>query len=187
MTITKILSLAGCCVLLVAAGAIADRGENDGRGRMEGEKIHANLIGWQEVPSIASGGTAVFRARIADDDKSFDWELTYSGLTDVTQAHIHVGERAVSGNIFVWLCGNSPPLATKPAGVQACPTSAGTITGTATAADVIPSAAATAAQSIATGEFSKVLDAIRAGVAYANIHTLAHPPGEIRGQISHSH
>jgi hypothetical protein len=31
-----------------------------------------------------------------------------------------------------------------------------------------------------------MLDAIRAGAAYANVHTAARPGGEIRGQI-HSH
>jgi hypothetical protein len=29
-----------------------------------------------------------------------------------------------------------------------------------------------------------VLDAIRAGAAYANVHTSTYPGGEIRGQIS---
>src|SRR3954468_21278674 len=70
MTITKILSgFAACCALLVGAGARA----NDDHHSKDGEKVHADLAGWQEVPSIASGGTAVFRARIADDDLSFEW------------------------------------------------------------------------------------------------------------------
>ena len=44
-----------------------------------------------------------------------------------------------------------------------------------------------APQQLTANDLDEVLAAIRAGVAYANIHTVAHPPGEIRGQISHSH
>jgi hypothetical protein len=178
----KILSaFAGCAALLVSIAASADKHDHED----EGETVHAQLIGWQEVPSIASPGTAVFKARIADDDLSFDWELTYSGLPGITQSHIHVAQKGVSGGIVVWFCANNPPITNAPAGTQTCPTGAGTVRGTATAKDVVPNAATTTAQSIAVGELAKVLDAIRSGVAYANIHTVAHGPGEIRGQISH--
>jgi len=174
MTTRKILSaLAACGALLVAFGLAAHDDRDHDR-----ERLKAHLIGWQEVPALASGGTAVFRAKIADVDQSFGWELTYSGLTGVTQSHIHVGQRGVSGAIVIFLCTNLPNA---PAGttVAACPTSAGTVTGTATAANVI----GVPAQGVAAGDFATVLDAIRAGVAYANIHTVAHAPGEIRGQI----
>jgi hypothetical protein len=36
---------------------------------------------------------------------------------------------------------------------------------------------------IVAGELNEVIAAIRAGVAYANVHTLISPGGEIRGQI----
>jgi len=40
-----------------------------------------------------------------------------------------------------------------------------------------------AGQGIAPGEFSKVLEAIRSGVTYVNVHSVQFPPGEIRGQV----
>jgi hypothetical protein len=148
------------------------------------EKVNANLSGYQEVPTLSSGGAATFHARIADNEQSFDWVLTFSGLTNVLQSHIHFAAPAINGGIVVFLCtnlGNAPPGTTS--GTQACPTSAGTVSGTATPADVGPGATA---QGITAGEFAKVLQAIRAGVAYANIHTQQRPGGEVRGQI-HSH
>jgi hypothetical protein len=43
---------------------------------------------------------------------------------------------------------------------------------------------AIAAQGVAAGEFAEVVDAIRAGVTYANVHTFPiFTGGEIRGQI----
>jgi hypothetical protein len=100
----------------------------------------------------------------------------------VTQAHVHFAQRGVNGGIMVFLCSN---LGNGPAGTQACPP-AGTkdnpavVTGTFDAADIIGGANA---QGIAPGEFLKVLRAIRAGSAYANVHSDLFPGGEIRGQL----
>jgi len=169
----------GAALPLLFAMPIAAGDDHD-----RGEKVRASLAGYFEVPTLSSGGNATFRARIADDDQSFDWVLTYSGLTAVLQSHIHFAEPAINGGIVIFLCtnlGNAPPGTTS--GTQACPTSGGTVSGTATPADVGPGATA---QGITAGEFAKVLAAIRAGATYANIHTQQRPGGEIRGQI-HSH
>ncbi|HEX9821407.1 MAG TPA: CHRD domain-containing protein [Methylomirabilota bacterium] len=40
-------------------------------------------------------------------------------------------------------------------------------------------------QGILAGEFEEVVAAIRAGRTYANVHSAAFPPGEIRGQLRH--
>lgn len=179
----KSLAAAAVFCLSLAGFGLAAHDRDDGDDR-DAEKLTANLIGWQEVPAIASAGTATFRARIAADDSSFDWELTYSGLTNVTQSHIHVGQKGVSGSIVIFLCtnlGNAAPPAVA-SSVKTCPPSAGTVTGTATAANVI----GVAAQGIPAGGFAVVLDAIRNGAAYANLHTAAHAGGEIRGQL-HEH
>ena len=87
----------------------------------------------------------------------------------------------MNGSIVIWLCGTgtTQPLAGPP-GTQTCPQS-GTITGHITAANVI--AASQTAQQIAAGELDEVIRAIRAGVAYANVHTNLSTGGEIRGQI----
>ncbi len=152
---------------------------NDDHGKAE--KVRADLSGYHEVPTNSSGGSASFRARIANDDQSFDWVLTYSGLVNVLQAHIHFAAPAINGPIVIFLCtnlGNATPGTTS--GTQACPTTGGTVTGTAVPADVGPSAAGLG---IPAGDFAKVLDAIRSGAAYANVHTQLRPGGEIRGQV----
>jgi hypothetical protein len=38
-------------------------------------------------------------------------------------------------------------------------------------------------QGIAAGQFEEFVEALRAGIAYANVHTTGFPGGEIRGQL----
>ena len=60
----------------------------------------------------------------------------------------------------------------------------GTVKGTITPAKVL----AQTLQGIAgSGNFDELVDAIRAGTTYANVHTTLFTPGEIRGQIPGSH
>ncbi len=148
------------------------------------DRIQANLIGYEEVPSVSTPAHGKFTAIIAKDDQSISYELSYSDLVGtVQQAHIHFAQKAVNGSIVVWLCQTATTPA--PAAVANitpnCPQS-GTVTGTITPANVI--AASTTSQMIVAGELDEVIAAIRAGVAYANVHaTPLNPGGEIRGQI----
>jgi hypothetical protein len=139
----------------------------------------AKLTGYEEVPAISSLGEGKCRVRINGDETALDVELSYSGLENVQQAHIHFAEAAVNGGIVLFLCSN---LGNGPAGTLPCPESAGTVETTLTAADVIAGASA---QGIDPGELNEVIDAIRADTAYCNVHTAAHPAGEIRGQFWH--
>jgi hypothetical protein len=144
------------------------------------ERLKALLNGYQEVPAVSTVASGEFRATIGDDDQSIDYELTYSGLQGtVTQSHIHVGQRSVNGSIVIWLCGTTTNPG--PAGTQTCPQS-GTITGTITAANVVAGAPPNP-QQLNAGDLDDVIAAIRARVAYANVHTDLSPGGEIRGQI----
>jgi hypothetical protein len=140
------------------------------------------LVGYEEVPAVSTAADGEFRARIAEDDSSIQYELSYRELEGaVLQAHIHLGQPGVNGGISVWLCGNAnanPPV-NPPAGTQPCPAPPATITGTITPADVV----GPAAQGIAPGEFGELLRAMRAGATYVNVHTTKFPGGEIRSQI----
>jgi hypothetical protein len=101
------------------------------------------------------------------------FELTYEQLSaPPLVAHVHFGQRSVNGGVSFFLCGGG--------GKPPCPAStSGTVTGTVVAADVI----GPTAQDIAPGNLAGILQMIRAGFGYANMHTPLHPGGEIRGQI----
>jgi hypothetical protein len=159
--------VAGALVTLPLA-AFSDR---------EAKRFDADLSGYNEVPTLSSPAKADFDADINRAETEIDYKVTYSGFeTPVLQAHLHLGKRAVNGGIMVFICSN---LGNGPAGTPACPANAGTVTGTWTAASVV----GPAAQGIAATEFAEVIAAIRAGAAYANIHSQAFPAGEIRDQL----
>jgi hypothetical protein len=146
------------------------------------EHIQATLTGYEEVPVVSTVASGEFVATISNDGQSIDYALTYSGLQGtVTQSHIHVAQLSVAGSIVIWLCGTASNPG--PAGTQTCPQS-GTITGTITAADVV--AGSIVSQQLKAGQLDEVIVAMRAGTAYANVHTNLSPGGEIRGQISAS-
>jgi hypothetical protein len=140
----------------------------------------ARFLGVNETPSVSTDATATLTVQIngSGDTATIHYTLTiFPGLrAPVTQAHIHFGQARVAAGIMVFLCGTATNPG--PAGTPTCPQS-GTVSRTVTAADVVgPSA-----QGIAAGEMGRVVDAIRAGAAYGNVHSTMFPAGETRGQL----
>jgi hypothetical protein len=138
------------------------------------------LNGYEENPDISTLGTGSFTARLSDDGQSIHYKLSYSGLEGaVTQSHVHFGKPAINGGISFFLCGTpgfQPPAPT-PA-PPTCPQS-GTVEDDIVAADVI----GPATQGIEVGNLAEILAAMRAGHAYANVHSTKWPGGEIRAQL----
>lgn len=147
------------------------------------DNFGARLRGNEEVPPISTLGQAFFFASLNDAENALSYSLVYFGLQGtVIQAHIHYAQPGVNGAIVLFLCTNLAP----PAGVPvppACPNGPGQnlVTGALTAANVIT----VAAQGIGAGEFSEVIDAIRAQSTYINVHTDLFPGGEVRGRLTH--
>jgi hypothetical protein len=141
-------------------------------------QIRAELRGANEVPPIATAGKATLEARVDPTTAQIAFELTYSGLQGGDPplfAHIHFGPPRVNGGVMVFFCGGG--------GKPACPAQ-GTggpvvITGVIVPTDVV----GPTAQGINPGDFADVVNAIKSGLAYANIHTTKYPTGEIRGKV----
>jgi hypothetical protein len=171
---TKLSVLVAVSAALVASTASAD------------DKIRAKLIGFQEVPVVSTEATATFEAVISPNGDAIDYEMTYTGMQGpVTQSHVHVGQRGVNGGVVLWICGSTiaTPPNPGPAGTPTCTSPNGHFVGTWRPGNV----QTLVTQQFATGELDEVIAAIRAGVAYANVHTLISPGGEIRGQLRASH
>lgn len=146
--------------------------------------FHAKLRGINETPGpVATQASGSFDATLSADGTTLTYTLTYSNLNaQVTQSHIHFGFPKETGGIMVFLCQTAAaPAPAFDLGVPTCPdTTSGTVTGTITAANVVgPNSQGIAPQS----DFAKVIQAIREHAAYANVHSMRSPGGEIRGVV----
>jgi len=166
----KLVLATGLLSLLAVVGVAVARGG--------GDQIRERLTGYEEVPAVSTAADGRFEAHVSRRDDQIEYRLSYEDLTGtVAQSHIHFGQKDVNGGISAFLCSN---LGNGPAGTQACPQGAATITGTIEPEDVI----GPTGQGIAAGEFDELVAAIRAGMTYANVHSSTFPGGEIRAQLN---
>jgi hypothetical protein len=159
-----VVPLVALAAILIGLPAVA-------LGKDDSKNFSARLIGFNEVPSINTGGSATLKLTLSAD--TIDFTLAYHDLSLAPLvAHIHFGQARTNGGVMVFFCGGG--------GQAPCPaTTSGTISGTIVAANV----QAIAGQGITAGDLVAVERAIRGGAAYANMHTSNFKGGEIRGQI----
>jgi CHRD domain len=157
-----LLLVAGAGLALVIAAPVVV-GDSD-------QEFVASLNGYLENPSISTTARGTFRAEVRGN--TLHYRLTFRDLsTDSRFAHIHFARPGVNGAVVAFLCGGGD----KPA----CPLRSGTVTGVIDPADV----GGPPEQGLTTGEFAELLRAMRNGATYANVHSVAFGPGEIRGNI----
>jgi CHRD domain len=166
---------------LVSIASLGVRAQND-------DRFFTRLSTFNEVPPKANGASGTFHARLSEDGTTLSWTFTWTGLTGPPLfAHIHFGLKGANYPVMTFFCGGpnaNPNIPAKPA----CPlTTSGSITGTTTAADIIPLNSDGTDQALNAQDFAGFLRALRAGSAYANMHTPRFPGGEIRGQIMVAH
>ena len=150
----SIIALA-LCILVPAGIANAD------------QIFKATLSGDQEVPPVDTQSTGRVKIVVSDDLSSATFTLTVNDGVRVQQSHIHCGPAGVNGPVVVWLAG----FRAEGWDIDGEWVSNATFID----ANVIdPTCGTTVADIVAN---------IQAGNAYANVHTVAHPGGEIRGQL----
>lgn len=134
------------------------------------ENFRTHLSGDEEVPAVdtRAQGQAIFK--LSADGESLDYKLIVANIDDVLMAHIHLAPAGQNGDIVVWLYPDEPPPQLIPDRTQGV-----LAEGTITAEDLVgPLAGAT---------MDDLLDEIRAGNTYVNVHTSEFGGGEVRGQI----
>jgi hypothetical protein len=156
--------------------------------------LGTHLLGDEEVftgsPSPADSraqGEAIFR--VSEDGSSVDFRLIASNIDNVIMSHIHCGRPGANGPIRMWLY---PVIG--PSGA-AGPNGSGPHDGVLASGTFSPTGVVCPASAVGTD--MPLLDAIRAGLTYVNVHTNDgvgatnsgpgdFPGGEIRGQIDHA-
>ena len=149
-----------------------------GAGAGLNENWSDHLTGDQEFPARPTQGQGQAIFHLSDDGQSIDYRLIATNIDNVRQAHIHIGAAGANGPVVVFLYGLVPAGGGRQTGVLA--------TGSFTADDFIGP--------LESQPFSALVEAMRSGNAYVNVHTddgVApantgpgdFPGGEIRAQI----
>lgn len=132
---------------------------------------HAHLTGDAEVPAVATNATGQAKVQISPDGSELSYRVNVANIHDVLMAHLHVAPAGVNGPVVVWLYPEDGP----PPQLIEGRTQGTLATGTVTADDLVgPLEGATIADLAAL---------IEAGEVYVNVHTVANPGGEVRGQL----
>jgi hypothetical protein len=134
-----------------------------------GDQFGATMTGGEEVPPVSTSASAA-ATFVLNSDGSLSYELRATGpIENATQAHIHLGARGQNGPVVLFLL----PFNAEGQDYQTGDLIA---SGTVTDEDVI-------ARDRFTPAIANLVERMRQGRAYANLHTTAFPGGEVRGQV----
>jgi hypothetical protein len=139
-----------------------------------GRLFTAPVRGAAEVPPRESDAVGNAGFQLSLDGTRLRYVLLIGRLDNVTQAHIHLAPPGQNGPVVAWLYPSAPPAQPIP----------GEFNG------VLGEGVITAANLVGPLQgqpFSALVDAIRAGNTYVNVHTQQWPGGELRSQITHLH
>jgi hypothetical protein len=143
-------------------------GEIRGQLALASFNFGAPLAGANEVPAVTTEGTGFAAFSSNAGQTAIDYTLLTYGLVDVLQAHIHIGPPDENGPVAAFLFGLADPPVTSDGILSQ---------GTITAGDLIATAG------VFDGTMATLVDEIRAGNVYVNVHTVANPAGEIRSTL----
>ena len=140
-----------------------------------GPEFKTVLEGAQEVPPVDTATSGKFEIKFNEDLTAAKFELkVFNGLA-ITQAHLHCAPMGVNGPVVVFLSGNVPggfdvdgdlaEFTMRDANIQAV------------GADCVPHIG------VAITNLAELAAAASEGLIYANAHSVAHPGGEVRGQL----
>jgi hypothetical protein len=164
----KVTALA-CLLVMVSTTASA---------QSPGNIFRAHLSGDQEVPERLTGATGQAIFKLSSDGSSLSYRLIVANIDNVVASHIHLAPAGSNGAVVAFLFGNVPPGGGGSNGVIA--------TGEISAADLVGP--------FAGQDLSVLVESMRTGGTYVNVHTNDgisppntgpgdFPGGEVRGQI----
>ena len=131
------------------------------------ELFKATLTGDQEVPPVTTDTTGKAFLTLNKAETEIEFDLHVNNGVGITQSHIHCAQVGVNGPVVAFLAGFHA------AGLEVDGKWVGN--ATITDASIVNPACGTTVAALAAS--------MRNGNTYVNVHSVAHPPGVIRGQI----
>lgn len=133
--------------------------------------FRTHLKGDNEVPSVDTKAQGQVIFKVSKDGSSIEYKLIVANIDNVFMAHIHNAPAGENGGVVAWLYPGSPPPQLIEGSTQGV-LAEGVIT-----ADDLTGA-------LEGQPLSALIEEMRNGNTYVNVHTTENRPGEIRGQIN---
>jgi len=156
MKTVKLVSLIAFAILLTASLGMA----------ASHDVFKAKLSGKEEVPAAETKATGEADFKLSKDGKEITYTLKVKDIENAKAAHIHAGKVGEEGAPVVGLFGG-PKKEGKFSGVLA--------KGTITDKNLVGP--------LAGKTIGDLVEMIKGGGAYVNVHTDKFPNGEVRGQV----
>lgn len=128
------------------------------------EEFRAILTGSEEVPPVRTFSSGLFQAVL--EGCQLHYTLTLRDMIGLTEAHLHLGKPGSNGPVVAFLYGRSGPADKLDLAVRR---------GTLHDKDLMGP--------LAGRTIDDLIKEMNKCNIYANVHTVAHPNGEIRGQV----
>ncbi len=135
------------------------------------ETFMAMLNGGEEVPAVATTATGSMLLKVSSDKSVVHYTLKFKNIKGVTQAHLHCALPGENGTIIV-------PLLSFAAAKDM---NGDFVSGTIELSDISTEDKTCEPQIQTIGE---LIQAMREGKLYVNVHTINKPQGEVRGRIT---
>jgi CHRD domain len=160
MTQTKLSTMQVHTIVLILAiaalsAAMLTNGAPAASAQQQSQTFTAKLTGNNEVPPVNTPATGMAQFQLSSDGKEMNYDLSATNLKGFMMAHVHQGKTGENG----------PPVT--------APLSIGK--GKITSSDL--------QGPLAGKQISDLVNIMKNGGAYVNVHTQQHQDGEIRGQI----
>jgi hypothetical protein len=153
--VLTILSALVFSTLSAISVVLSNSGASTAFAQQQSQTFVANLKGGNEVPPVDTAATGTAQLQVSPDGKDMSYDLSATNLNGFMMAHIHQGKTGENGQ----------PITT--------PLSIGK--GKITSSDL--------QGPLAGKQVSDLVNIIKNGQAYVNVHTDQNQNGEIRGQI----
>lgn len=130
-------------------------------------KFRATLSGSEENPPVTTTATGTSEFTLSRTNDTLFVNVTVNGLTNMRFGHFHTGARGTNGAVVAFLVDGPTVVGPSNGRVGKQFITAANLSGT-----------------LAGQPLSALIDQMRAGGIYVNLHTDANTGGEVRGQVA---
>ena len=193
LTIFFSLVLVTLLILSGTSTLVFSQTQNEGKQTDEGkinQNFNATLTGSQQVPPIKTKGFGTASFELLKDNKTLHYQISVVDVQNITKIHIHQGKSGENGDVIVNIYEPKETIFLNHNGTKLSQIESSSVTiGGNTQSVFLVSGTISNSDfkgALSGKNIADLINLMKNGDTYVNVHTNSHPDGEIRGQIMKS-